>query len=115
MITRLTDTPDDNQNVKASVLSSQKADCAAGSTVDVPVEELEEMYNQFHERIDSGLKQLAENQGQGGLPAAPDTRTSLTEVPAPQPDPNVAADLQSEQAQADLTEAEVQEEAFGQK
>jgi len=112
VITRLTDTPDENQNVKASVLSSQKADCAAGSTVGVSVEDLQEMHNQFHERIDSGLKQLAENQGQGGLPAAPDTRTSFTEVAAPQPDPNVAADLQSQQQQADLTEAQVQEEAF---
>ncbi len=112
VITRLTDTPDENQNVKASVLSSQKADCAAGSTVGVSVEDLQEMHNQFHERIDSGLKQLAENQGQGGLPAAPDTSTSFTEVPAAQPDPNVAGDLQSQQQQADLTEAQVQEEAF---
>jgi hypothetical protein len=112
VITRLTDTPDENQNVKASVLSSQKADCAAGSTVGVSVEDLQEMHNQFHERIDSGLKQLAENQGQGGLPPAPDTATSFTEVSAPQPDSNVAADLQSQQKQADLTEAQVQEEAF---
>lgn len=112
VITRLTDTPDENQNVKASVLSSQKADCAAGSTVAVSVEDLQEMHNHFHEQIDSGLKQLAENQGQGGLPAAPDTRTSFTEVPAPQPDQNVVADLQSEQQQADQTEAQVQEEAF---
>ena len=112
VITRLTDTPDENQNVKASVLSSQKADCAAGSTVGVSVEELQEMHNHFQEGIDSGLKQLAENQGQGGLPTAPDTGTSFTEVPAAQPDPNVAAELQSQQQQADRTEAQVQEEAF---
>ena len=33
VITRLTDSPDQDQNVNASVAASKKSDCAAGATV----------------------------------------------------------------------------------
>jgi len=67
------------------------------------------MHNHFREQIDSGLKMLADNRGQGGLPVAPDTRTQSGEVPPPTPDANIANVLQDLQQQADQTEQEVQQ------
>jgi hypothetical protein len=109
IITRLTDTPDANQNVTVSVLSSKQAACPAGAQILVAVQDLQEMHNHFREQIDAGLKTLAENQGKGGLPAAPDTRTQPGEVPPPEPDANIATMLQQQQHQADQTEKEVQQ------
>jgi hypothetical protein len=108
VLMRLADTPDDNQNVTASVQSSKKGDCAAGQTVTVSVQDLQEMHNHFREQLDSGLKTLAENAGTNGLPSAPDTGTTPGEVPAPPPDQGAADQLQAVQQQADQTEAQVQ-------
>ena len=73
VITRLTDTPDADQRVNASVQASKKGDCGAGKQVAVSVEDLQDMRNHFQEQLDSGMKDLAEKQGKGGLPKAPDT------------------------------------------
>ena len=43
----------------------------------VSVEDLQDMRNHFQEQLDSGMKDLAEKQGKGGLPKAPDTGTRL--------------------------------------
>jgi len=109
VLMRLSDTPDANQNVTASVQSSKKGDCAAGQTVAVSVNDLQEMHNHFHEQLDSGLKTLADNSGKNGLPRAPDTTTTPGEVPAPPPDQGAADQLQAQQQQADQTEAQVQQ------
>ena len=109
IITRLTDTPDANQNVTVSVISSKQAECPSGAQIMVAVQDLQEMHNHFREQIDAGLKTLAENRGKGGLPAAPDTRTQPGEVPPPEPDANIATMLQHQQHQADQTEKEVQQ------
>ena len=109
IITRLTDTPDANQNITVSVLHSKQADCPAGAQIMVAVQDLQEMQNQFREQIDAGLKTLAQNQGKGGLPAAPDTRTQPGEVPPLEPDASIATLLQHQQQQADRTEREMQQ------
>jgi hypothetical protein len=75
------------------------------------VNDLQEMQNQLHEQLDSGLKTLADNSGQGGLPPAPDTGTTAGEVPVPPPDANVDSALQAQQTEADQTEQQVQQEA----
>jgi len=108
IITRLTDTPDANQHVTVSVLSSKQTDCPSGLQVTVAVQDLQEMHNHFREQMDAGLKTLAANQGKSGLPVAPDTRTQSGEVPPPAPDANTATALQQQQ-QADQTEQEVQQ------
>ena len=64
VVTRIDDTPDANKNVKVLVSASQKSDCASGSQVAVSVDDLQEMHNHFREQLDSGLKTLADNQGQ---------------------------------------------------
>jgi hypothetical protein len=112
VITRLTDTPDQDNLVRVAVLSSKPGDCASGLQVLATVEELQDMYNSFQERLDSGLSELAKTQGTGGMPAAPDTSTIAGEVPAPPPDQDAEAVLNDEEKAADQSEAELQKEAF---
>jgi len=114
IITRTSTTPDGDQKVTAIVTSSKKSDCAGGKSVAVSVDDLQEMHNHFQEQIDDGLKTLASKQGTGGLPKSPDTSTVGGEVPAPPPDTSAANALQTQQAQADQTEAAVVKEAFNQ-
>ena len=106
VVMRLSDTPDDNQNVTASVQSSKKGDCPTGQTVAIGVQDLQEMHNQFRAQLDSGLKTLADKGGTGGLPKPPDTGTTNGEVPPPAPDSAAADQLQAQQQQADQTEAQ---------
>jgi hypothetical protein len=106
VVMRLTDAPDANQNVTASIQSSKKGDCPTGQTVAVGVQDLQEMHNQFREQLDSGLKTLADKGGTGGLPKPPDTATTGGEVPPPAPDSGAADQLQAQQQQADQTEAQ---------
>jgi hypothetical protein len=111
VVMRLSDTPDANQNVTASVQSSKAGDCAAGQTVVIGVQDLQEMHNHFREQLDSGLKALAEKGGTAGLPKPPDPATTGGEVPPPAPDAGVADQLQALQQQADHAEAQVQQGA----
>jgi len=111
VVTRLTDTPDPNDNtVTASVSATKKGDCASGQTVAVKVDDLQEMYNHFQEQITNGMGDLAKKQGTGGMPKAPDTSTETSAVPPPAPDTSVAKTLQDQQAQADQTESQVKQE-----
>jgi hypothetical protein len=110
IITRLDDTPNNNNQVRVSVSGSKGNDCRVGSTLMVQVSDLQEMHNQFREQIDSGLKSLADNSGKGGLPPAPDTGTTAGEVPAPPPEATVDSALQAQQREADQAEKQVQQE-----
>jgi hypothetical protein len=114
VITRITDTPDGDQKVTASVASSKKTDCAAGKQVAVSVNDLQEMHNHFQEQLDNGMKELSSKQGTGGLPKSPATTTTASDVPPPPPDASAAKALDDQQAAADQTEAQVVKEAFSQ-
>jgi len=113
VITRISDKPDADRNVTAKVTSSKKTDCAVGKEVLVAVDDLQEMHNKFREQLSGGMKSLAEKQGTGGLPKAPDTSTVAGEVPAPPADTTAAKTLQEQQAAADQTESQVKQEAAG--
>jgi hypothetical protein len=110
VITRLTDTPDGDQKVNVSVTSSKKGDCAAGKSVLVAVDDLQEMHNHFQEQLDAGMKELAAKQGTGGMPKSPDTGTTASDVPAPAPDKSAAQSLADQDKSADQTEADVKQE-----
>jgi hypothetical protein len=56
--------------VDVDVVSSKPGDCTADSRAAVQLADLQEMHNQFREKLDSGLKMLAENQAKG-LPNGP--------------------------------------------
>jgi hypothetical protein len=114
VITRITDTPDDDKKVTVSVASSKKSDCAPGKQVAVSVDDLQEMHNHFQEQLDNGMKEMAAKQGTGGLPKAPDTGTTASDVPPPPPDASAAKTLDDQQTAADQTEAQVSKEAFSQ-
>jgi len=113
VVMRVTDSPDENQNVAAIVQSSKQSDCARGATVAVGVQDLQEMHNQFRQQLDAGLKTLASNSGKGGLPPAPDTTTTNGEVPPPAADANAAAQVSSAQQDAKRTEQAVQQAGPG--
>jgi hypothetical protein len=107
VVMRLSDSPDANQNVTASVQSSKQADCSSGQTVAIGVQDLQEMHNQFQAQIDSGEQALASKGGTGGLPKPPDTGTTAGQVPLPTPDADAASQLAAQQQQADQTEQQV--------
>jgi hypothetical protein len=111
VITRLTDTPDADQNVTASVSASKRTECGAGRQITVSVDELQEMHNHFDQQLNNGMKALAEKQGTGGLPKGPDTATTTSDVPPPPPDANAARDLSDQQAAADQAETQVKQES----
>jgi hypothetical protein len=113
VLTRITDTPDPDNMVNASVSASQKSDCAAGQTVAVKVEDLQEMQNHFAEQLNSGLGELAKKQGTGGMPKSPDTATKASDVPPPPPDTTAEKTLQDQQAAADQADTQVKQEAAG--
>ena len=113
VITRLTDTPDSNQQVTASVSASKKGECGEGKPVLVSVDDLQEMHNHFEEQLNNGMKVLAEKQGTNGMPKAPDAGTVSSNLPAPQPDQNASKDLADQQAQADQAEAQAKQDAAG--
>jgi hypothetical protein len=114
VITRISDTPDDDNKVNVSVSASKKTDCAPGKQVAVAVDDLQEMHNHFQEQLDNGMKDLSSKQGTSGLPKAPDTTTVASDVPPPPPDASAEKALQDQQAAADQTEAQVVKEAFSQ-
>ena len=110
VITRLSDTPDEDNLVSASVSASKRGDCAAGATVSIRVDDLQEMYNRFQEQLAHGLAELAKRQGTNGMPKAPDAGTVASDVPPPAPDAEAAKMLADQQAEADRTEMEVKAE-----
>jgi hypothetical protein len=110
VITRIDDSPGDDAKVKVSVMSSKPSDCGVGSMPRVAVNDLQEMHNSFRQQLDAGLDALAKSSGTGGLPKAPDTQTSGSEVPPPAPDKNVDSQLSDQQKEAAQLEAEVRQE-----
>ena len=111
VLMRLTDTPDADNMVNASVSASKKGECAAGQTVAVKVDDLQEMQNNFAQKLNDGLGELAKKQGTGGMPKSPDTATKASDVPPPPPDTTAGKTLDDQQAAADQTEAQVKQEA----
>jgi hypothetical protein len=113
VITRLTDTPDGDNNVNVSVAASKKGDCGAGKQVAVSVDDLQEMHNHFEEQLAAGMGELAKKNGTGGLPKAPDTATVKGDVPEPDPDKSASKTIDDEEKSADQTETEVKQDAGG--
>jgi hypothetical protein len=111
VITRLTDTPDGDQKVNVSIASSKKNDCAAGKTVLVAVDDLQEMNNHFQEQIDNGMKEMASKAGTNGMPKAPDTATKPSDVPPPDPDKTAAKAIEDQDKSADQAETDAKQDA----
>jgi hypothetical protein len=98
------------------VASKGGNECARSAGVTVGMADLQEMQNHMRETIDQGLQELQSKQGQGGLPAAPASATAppaQTEFAqiAPPPEPNGAADVNQQLAQADQADQEAAQSA----
>jgi hypothetical protein len=110
VISRAADTPDADKNVDVKILASKPKDCAVGKQVAVALDDLQEMYNDFHKKVVDGMEELSKKQGSGGLPKSPDSGKTAGEVTAPPPDSSAAKALTDQQSAADQTEAEVKQE-----
>ena len=114
VINRIDDTPDGDGMVMVRVASSKQGDCTPGSKPAVNVADLQDMSNRFREQVDAGLKQLAENSGKNGLPTAPDASTTPDkDVPTPEPDKDVYAQMQDLQKQADQAQQDINRQSAG--
>ncbi len=107
VLTRLTDTPDANGNVNVMVTSSQKGDCSSGDQFSISVQALQDMHNDFRQHVDDGLQKLSQSAGQNGMPAAPPAGQQPNASGQVTPDTKAAAELQSEQQEADQAESDV--------
>ena len=106
----------DAANADLNVLASKQADCQKGSTVSVPMTDLQEMQNHLMASIDQGMAQMKDHPGQGGLPAPPaDAVAGTKQAPyataAPAADPNGAAELDQQAKQGAEVEQQVVAEA----
>ena len=99
--------------VPVTVLSSKPGDCPASSSGLLEVADLQEMYNDFREKVRDGLKTLADNQGKGGVPAGPaaNPREVMPELSGP--DLFAESELAKQQQAALQAATEVQQDAAG--
>jgi hypothetical protein len=109
ILTRLANTPDANQNVRMLVASSQTNDCAARTQVDVSLQDLQDMHNDFRQKIDQGLQTLADNQGKNGMASGPPADPRPFAEGQAQPDADATAQLDQQEAAADAAETAVQQ------
>jgi hypothetical protein len=107
IIQRLEDDPATDNTVKVKVLSAKSNDCAVNSTPRVLVADLQDMHNDFRQKLDNGMDTMSK--GGNGLPTAPDAKKTASADGTVQPDLTADSDLQSQQADADSAEKEVQQ------
>ncbi|MGB6198119.1 MAG: hypothetical protein WBF35_01095 [Candidatus Acidiferrales bacterium] len=108
VLTRVDTSADADQKVKTVIRSSQKGDCAAGTRVAVSASDLQDMANNLRAKVDDGVGQLAKNQGQNGLPAAPAADPTLVADAQAKPDLDAQHQLQQQQHTADAAQRNVQ-------
>jgi hypothetical protein len=109
ILTRMAATPDSNQNVRVLVTSSQNNDCKALTQLDASLQDLQDMHNDFRQKIDHGLQALADAQGKNGIASAPPADPRRLEEGQAQPDADAIARLDQQQMDADRAEAAVRQ------
>jgi hypothetical protein len=93
-----------DNKVGVNVASSKAGDCPANSFTQIDLGALQEMSNQLGAQIDAGLSTLAQNQTQDELPPMPAADPRPSDVGTAQPDHDVVAVLEQQQADADTAE-----------
>ena len=106
IVQRQENEPGDDKAVKVKVLSAKSQDCGIGSMPRVQVTDLQDMHNDFREKVSTGMDTLAK--GGNGLPKAPDATHKINPDGQAQPDLNADSDLNAQQADADAADKEVQ-------
>jgi len=107
----------DSSLVQLRVASSKHMDCPVGILVSVSMPDLQEMQNNFQTQVESGLGLLRNEQGRGGLPAAPPDAVAAPPRPAieglaPFSAADSSAMLDQQRHEADQTEAGAEKSAF---
>jgi hypothetical protein len=110
VLTRIANRPDADQNVTVLVTSSQPNDCETGMQLAMPLQELEDMHNDFREKIDSGLQALAQNEGKNGMASGPAPDQRASDEGQATPDADAANLLEQQQAMAKQVETDVKEQ-----
>lgn len=113
VLTRITDAPEVSLNVQVLVVTSQSGECSSGTKFAMSLQELQDMHNDFREKLESGLQSLAENRGKNGIPAGPAPGGHANADGVAAADKNAAIELQQQQIEADNTEDEVARAAEG--
>jgi hypothetical protein len=101
----------EGHQIGITVTDSKPGDCPAGTTSLIEISALEEMHNQFLERMDSATEALAQRQGKDELPPAPPPDARPVAGLQTQPYPGAAPAIQQELRSADVTEAQIKQEA----
>jgi len=108
ILTRISKTPDDKQNVRVIVTTSKNDDCAIEPEFSMSIQDLQDMYNDFQAKMDEGLKQLAEKQGKNGMPKGPALGGRANpDVAGVTADPTAAASIHEQEQAASQAEADV--------
>ena len=94
--------------IAVEVVSSKQGVCAADSGATLQLADLQEMSNQFRERIDAGLKTLADNQAKG-LPSGPASGARAVAEGTVDPVSDAGAQLASQESDASKLEAQVRQ------
>jgi hypothetical protein len=105
VLQRTEDDPDKDNTVAVKVLSAKSNDCAVGSAPRVQVSDLQDMHNDFRQKIDTGMDNMSK--GGNGLPTPPDAKKTASPDGTVQPDLTASSDLQSQESDADAAEKEV--------
>jgi hypothetical protein len=82
MLQLLSPADSDATVVQLRVASSKRMDCPVGILVSVSLPDLQDMQNNFQARVEAGLEMLRNDQGRGGLPAAPSDTLAASPRPA---------------------------------
>ena len=98
--------------VNIRVEDSQPGDCPVNTVSQLDVATLQEMHNHFREVMDTGQQFAAQNEGNNGFPPGPPPDARLTPEAQTIVDDSqqVQSDLASQQQQADVDEAQLQQE-----
>jgi chemotaxis protein histidine kinase CheA len=117
MLQLLSPAASDASFVQLRVASSRRMDCPAGILVTVSLPDLQDMQNNFQARVEAGLGMLRNDQGRGGLPAAPpdtvaDSPRPAVEGLAPVSAAESSAVLDQLRQEADQTESQAVSSAF---
>jgi hypothetical protein len=90
--------------VGVNVVASKAGDCPANTSTEIDANTLQEMQNQFREKVDAGLSTLAQSQGKDGIPSGPAADARPDSEGTAQPDRDAVATLDQQQRDADTAE-----------
>jgi hypothetical protein len=105
--------PDDATAATLVVMTTKGGvECKKGAAVTVNISDLQDMQNHMREAIDTGMGELKDKQGKGGLPALPASASAAPvkaqfAMDAPPPDDTAQQQIQAQQTDADKAEQEV--------